>query len=98
MDDSIPFLRLHAHEQLITSHSGIADQDIHSSERLDDFFKGYRRSRIVSDVKLEDLPGTPQLLQGHYHLLSCLTLVGTRHGDARARPPERQGNRPANTA
>src|SRR5215510_11742583 len=98
MDDHIPFLRFHAHEQLITPHPGIVDQDIHLPERLDDLFKGYRRGRIVSDVELEDLPGTAQLLEGHYHLLSCLTLVGTRHGDARTRPPERQGNRPANTA
>src|SRR5215813_8350775 len=98
MDDSIPFLRLHAHEQLITPHPGIVDQDIHPPERLDDLFKGYRRGCIVGDVKLEGLTGTPHLLEGHYHLLSCLTLVGTRHGDARAHPPERQGNRSTNTA
>jgi hypothetical protein len=98
VDDSIPFLRFHAHEQLIAPHPGIVDQDIHPPERLDDLFKSYRRSCIVGDVKLEDLTDAPQLLEGHYHLLSCLTLAGTRHGNACACPPERQGNRPANTA
>src|SRR5215813_8231605 len=91
-DDSIPFLRLHAHDQLITPHPGIADQDIHPPKRLDDLFKGSCRGHIVGDVKLEDLTSTPHLLEGHYHLLSYFTLVDTGHGNARPRPPKRQGN------
>jgi hypothetical protein len=98
VDDSTPFLRFHAHKQLITPHPSIVDQDIHASKRLNNLFKSYHRGCIVGDVKLEDLTGTPHLLEGRYHLLSCLTLASTRHGDARARPPKRQGNRPANTA
>src|SRR5262249_35360002 len=97
MDDRIPFLRFHAHEQLITPHPSIVDQDIHPPERLDDLFKGYRRGCIVSNVKLENLSGTPHLLESHYHLLSRLTLAATRHSNARTGPAERQGNRPANT-
>jgi hypothetical protein len=89
VNDSIPFLRFHAYEQLIAPHTGIVDQDIHPPERLDNLFKSYRRGGIVSDVELEDLTGTPHLLEGHYHLFSCLTLARTRHGDARTRPPER---------
>src|SRR5262245_14477127 len=98
VDDSIPFLRFHAHKQLIAPHSSIVDQDIHASECLDNLFKSYHRGGMVGDVKLKDLTGTPHLLEGPYHLLSCLTLASTRHGDARARPPKRQGNCPANTA
>jgi hypothetical protein len=98
VDDSIPFFRFHAHEQLIAPHPGIVDQDIHPPKCLDDLVKSYRRGCIVSDVKLEDLSATPHLLDGLYHLLSRLTLAATRHSDARTRPPERQGNRPANTA
>src|SRR5919108_2979341 len=98
MDDSIPFLRFHAHEQLITPYPGVVDQDIHPPERLDDLFKSSCRGCIVSDVKLKDLSATPHLPEGHRYLLSCLALAATRHGDARAGPPERQGNRPANAA
>src|SRR5262245_66125998 len=98
MESSVHVLSFHAHQQLIAPHPSIVDQDIHASERLDNLFKSHHRGCIVGDVKLEDLTGTPHLLEGRYHLLSCLTLASTRHGDARARPPKRQGNRPANTA
>jgi hypothetical protein len=88
---------LHAHEQLVTPHPGIVDQNIYSPERLDDLFKGHSRGCIVGDVELENPSGTSHLLEGNDYLLSRLTLAGTRHSDARARPSERQRNRPTNT-
>ena len=98
MDHHVPCFGFHPYQELITAHSGIADQDVYASKRLDDIVKSCRRGRVVGNVKLADLAGAAHLLQGRYHLFGGLTLACAGHHDTRPSAPKSERDRSANTA